>query len=612
MTNPFAASANSHCFHHTSGSNVLLGEVDTLNDERKIAYFSMEIAVDPDVPTYSGGLGMLAGDTIRSAADLHVPMVGVTLLARRGYFFQRLDGDGHQSEEPVHWAVDDFLTDTGVTATVTIEGRDVVLKAWRFDVVSSDGYSVPVYFLDADLPENSDGDRMLTDQLYGGDRRYRLCQEVLLGIGGVRMLRALGCDALQRFHMNEGHAALLTVALMREHRDASGRAEFTSEDVASVRRQCVFTTHTPVPAGHDRFNLDLVDRVLGRREACGITDSVCHAGQLNMTYLALALSHYVNGVAKKHSEVSQLMFADYNIDSITNGVHAGTWVSPPLATLFDKFITDWRRDNFSLRYALSISDNDIWIAHQAAKRKLLDYVNHQTNAGFDVDVLTLGFGRRAASYKRPALLFSDLGRLRRIGREVGRLQVVFAGKAHPRDYRGKELIAEIVQYGKQLGLDVPVVYLPNYGMPLGRLMTAGVDVWLNTPEPPKEASGTSGMKAALNGVPSLSVLDGWWIEGCLEGITGWAIGHRNSQVHGADADSLYEKLEQSVVTMFYSQRERFIDVMRHAIALNGSFFNTQRMVHEYLVKSYLIGNPANEKGFSSVASADNTPMAPKP
>jgi len=569
-----------------------------MNPEPRVAYFSMEIAVDPDVPTYSGGLGMLAGDTIRSAADQHIPMVAVTLLARHGYFYQRLDNQGRQSEEPVHWAVDDFLVDTGITTTVRIENRKVTLKAWRYDVAATEVVAdnlvdterpiVPVYFLDADLPENADEDRVLTDRLYGGDHRYRLCQEVLLGIGGVRILRALGHEAIERFHMNEGHAALLTLELLREHRIAAGRDSLTSDDVAAVRSQCVFTTHTPVPAGHDKFDLQLADRVLGSREACGISDSLCHAGELNMTYLALALSGFVNGVAKKHSEISQHMFAEYKIDAITNGVHAATWISPAFATLYDRLIDGWRRDNFSLRYALSISDNDLWTAHQATKRQLIEYVNRETNAGLDADVLTLGFGRRAAGYKRAALVFSDLDRLRRISRESGGIQIVFAGKAHPNDDQGKSVIAEITQYARQLGDDVPVVFLPNYDMKLGRLMTSGVDVWLNTPEPPKEASGTSGMKAALNGVPSLSVLDGWWIEGCLEGVTGWAIGQRSNQVHGANGESLYAKLEQSVVPMFYHRRSDFIDVMRHAIALNGSFFNTQRMVYEYLIKAYHI------------------------
>ncbi len=559
-----------------------------MNSQSRVAYLSMEIAVDPNVPTYSGGLGILAGDTVRSAADMQLPLVAVTLLARRGYFFQRLDAVGRQTEEVVHWQLDDFLVPTGVTSRVTIEGKEVAVTAWKYDVTSTGGFTVPVYFLDTDLPENASEHRQLTGQLYGGDKRYRLSQEVILGIGGVRMLRALGHDSIQRFHMNEGHASLLTIELLREVRERQGRTEITDDDIKIVRERCVFTTHTPVVAGHDAFDLQLVEDVLGHRDECGITDAICHAGQLNMTYLALALSHYVNGVAKKHSEVSQQMFAQYQVDAITNGVHAATWVSRPMAELFDRYIRGWREDNFSLRYALGIADNDLWLAHQDAKRTLIDFVNRQSNAGFDADVLTLGFGRRATSYKRAALIFEDIERLRRISTDIGRLQIVFAGKAHARDEPGKAVIQQIFEAAKRLGNDIAVVYLPNYEQHLAAMLTSAVDVWLNTPEPPMEASGTSGMKAALNGVPSLSVLDGWWIEGCMEGLTGWAIGQRDQHVYGANADSLYQKLEDAVVPMFYNNRVGFIDVMRHAIAVNGSFFNTQRMLYEYMVKAYLI------------------------
>ena len=557
-----------------------------MSDERRIAYFTMELAVHPEVPTYAGGLGMLAGDTIRSAADLHVPMVAICLLAKKGYFYQRLDEQGVQSEAPARWAINDYLSDTGITCAVTVEGRKVTLRSWKYQVGSATGFSVPVYFLDADLPENSPEDRKLTDHLYGGDERYRLCQEILLGIGGVRMLRALGHSDIERFHLNEGHAALLTIELLREERERAGRDTFNSEDMDVVRKKCVFTTHTPVPSGHDQFDMPLVRSLLGDREQCGISDSVCHGGRLNMTYLALALSHYVNGVAKKHSEVSQSLFAEHTVDAITNGVHAATWVSPPFAALYDRFMKHWRRDNFSLRYAVGLEDNQIWLAHQAAKRSLIDYVNREANVGFDVDVLTLGFGRRAAAYKRPALIFEDIERLKRISNEVGKFQIVFAGKAHPADQLGKQLIQDVFRYSKQLANDLPVAYLPNYDQHIGGLMTSGVDVWLNTPEPPKEASGTSGMKAAMNGVPCLSVLDGWWIEGCVEGVTGWAIGQRNGQVYGAGANALYSKLEEAVIPLFYENRHGFIQVMRNAIALNASFFNTERMLHEYMVKAY--------------------------
>lgn len=550
----------------------------------------MEIAVSPDVPSYAGGLGILAGDTIRSAADLRVPMVAVTLLARKGYFHQRLDSSGQQIEEPEVWDVSQLLRETEAVASVEISGRAVTIRAWRYDVASSAGFTIPVYFIDSDLAGNQSEDRLLTGQLYGGDERYRLCQETLLGIGGVRVLRALGYSSIERFHLNEGHAALLTMELLREAQAHGGRQSSSQIDFAAVKKQCVFTTHTPVPAGHDQFSLDLVGQVLGHHQACCIADTVCSTGQLNMTHLALTLSHYINGVAKKHSEVAQGMFAEYKIDSITNGVHAATWVSPPFAQLFDEHIPGWRTDNFSLRYALSIPDAEIKKAHESAKRTLLSYIRTQNGINLEEGILTLGFGRRAAGYKRAALIFQDIQRLLQICRKVGPIQLIFAGKAHPQDEQGRRVISQIVEYAQQLSTDLPVVYLPNYDIDLCRMMVAGADVWLNTPDPPKEASGTSGMKAALNGTPSLSVLDGWWIEGCLEGVTGWSIGHRNAYLHGANADSLYEKLENSVIPLYYDHQVEFIDIMRHAIALNGSFFNTQRMVQEYLIKSYAISS----------------------
>ena len=563
-----------------------------MSDLRSIAYFSMEIGLSPNMPTYSGGLGVLAGDTIRSAADLGLPMAGVTLLHRKGYFFQRLDPSCWQTEEAVNWQVDDFLADTGARASVVLEGRTVQLRAWRRDVPGVSGSVVPVFFLDSDLPENSPPDRSLTHFLYGGDLRDRLCQEVILGIGGVRMLRALGYDGIERYHMNEGHSALLTLELLRELREQDGRDYNSPEDLEAVHRQCVFTTHTPVPAGHDKFPLDLVDQVLGDRKACGINDPICHEERLNMTYLALSLSHYVNGVAKKHGEISRHMFAEYQIDAITNGVHVATWVSQPFRELFDRYISGWREDSFSLRYALRIPDDEVWAAHLAAKRRLVEFVNREVNAGFDVDILTLGFARRAATYKRADLVFHDVEHLRGIASRHGGLQLVFAGKAHPKDEEGKKLIQRVVGASRSLANDVAATYLPNYDMELAELLTSGVDVWLNTPQRPLEASGTSGMKAALNGVPSLSVLDGWWIEGCIEGVTGWAIGTDDTPPDEASdwagtAQSLYEKLEQAVAPLFYANRPAFIEVMRHAIALNGSFFNTQRMVAQYAARAYL-------------------------
>jgi starch phosphorylase len=594
---------------------MLRTKVMPMQTERMVAYFSMEIALEAGLPTYSGGLGVLAGDTIRSAADLKVPMVAITLLHRKGYFYQRLDASGWQTEEPAEWVVADFLQEMPPRVTVQLEGRPVKIRAWKYEVKGISGSTVPVYLLDCDLPENTEWDRKLTHYLYGGDAWYRLCQETVLGIGGVRMLRALGCNSLTRFHMNKGHASLLTVELLYEQARKAGRKTIVAEDLEAVRQQCIFTTHTPVPAGHDQFPVEMVQRLMGQRDihldlsnvlVASFANHVVRRGDgsavgenpiggadmLNMTYLALNLSHYVNGVAKKHAEVSRLMFAEYQVDAITNGVHAATWTSPSFQALFDRHIAGWREDNFSLRYALGIASPEVWEAHCAAKRELVQYVNRETNAGLDADVLTLGFARRTATYKRADLPFRDLDRLRGIAAKAGRLQIIYAGKAHPQDQAGKQLIQRIFQARDALRNDIRVCYLANYDMDLARRLLAGVDVWLNTPEPPMEASGTSGMKAALNGVPSLSVLDGWWIEGCIEGVTGWALGERcdittNPGDRAAcDAVSLYDKLERVVIPLFYKDRERFLDVMRHAIALNGSFFNTQRMVQQYVLRAY--------------------------
>ncbi|MBS1985323.1 MAG: alpha-glucan family phosphorylase, partial [Bdellovibrionales bacterium] len=470
-----------------------------MTEHHTVAYFSMEIGLDPAMPTYSGGLGVLAGDSVRSAADLKLPLVAVTLLPRDGYFYQRIDRSGWQTEEPAQWVIEDYLKETPARASVTIENRVVQIRAWRYEIVGQGGATVPVYFLDTDLPENTEWDRSLTRLLYGGDSHYRLCQEVVLGIGGVRMLTALGYDGLGRFHMNEGHASFLALELLEVHARQAGRASPNHDDVEAVRRKCVFTTHTPVPAGHDKFPLDMVAQVLGDRDAFRMKEVFCCEGLLNMTYLALNLSHYVNGVAKKHGEVSQSMFARYSIDSITNGIHLATWTSEPFQSLFDLHIPGWRHDNFSLRYALNIPKTEVWRAHTTAKHSLIHYINREVNAGLDVDVLTLGFARRAASYKRADMLFDDIERLRAISTNDGPIQIVYAGKAHPRDEEGKRLIQRLHQLKERVRPDVRVAYLANYDMALGRMLTAGVDVWLNTPEPPLEASGTSGMKAAVNG-----------------------------------------------------------------------------------------------------------------
>ncbi len=551
----------------------------------RVAYFTMEAALEPGMPTYSGGLGILAGDTIRSAADLGVPMVAVTLLHRKGYFFQRLSPTGTQTEEEVHWSFDDFATLLPAHVSLTLEGKEVKLQAWEHEVPGLDGSPVPVFLLDADVEGNSPEHRRLTDYLYGGDDRYRLCQEAILGIGGVRLLRALGFDAIERFHMNEGHSSLLAIELLNERRRANPNEDLRS-GVKEVRKQCVFTTHTPVPAGHDKFSQECVRAVLSDETNHGAMEAFQCKEELNMTALALTASHYVNGVARKHGEVSRQMFPSYSIDWITNGVHPATWVCPALARLFDRYVPGWREDAYSLRSALSIPREELWQAHREAKWRLLEWVNHECNSGMDLDYLTIGFARRATAYKRPDLLLSNIERLEHLCSKERPLQLIFGGKAHPKDEEGKRIIERIFA-SKGRG-PVKVCYLQNYDMKLAQYMVAGVDVWLNTPMPPLEASGTSGMKAALNGVPSLSVLDGWWIEGCVENVTGWGIGGLGDtpeqvQQHG---ERLYEKLEQVVFPTFYDRQDDFIQIMANSIALNGAFFNTQRMLQQYVAKAY--------------------------
>jgi starch phosphorylase len=556
----------------------------------KVAYFSMEVGLEPTIPTYSGGLGILAGDTLRSAADMRVPMVGVTLLHRKGYFNQKVSNTGVQSEEPVYWRPEEKLERLSAKVSVRIEGREVNIAIWRYEVKGISGHSVPVYLLDTDLEENSAFDRTITDHLYGGDHHYRLCQEVVLGIGGVAALKALGYNSDLFYHMNEGHSAFLTLALLSLKTQACDLSKVSDEHLESVRAKCIFTTHTPVPAGHDKFHVDMLTKVLGidcaraLEHFIGFTDH-----QLNMTELALFFSHYINGVAMRHGEVSRSMFPSYPINAITNGVHATTWTVPAFAELFDERIKGWRHDNLYLRYAMAIPLEEIREAHQSAKKELFDDIEELTGESLDTEILTLGIARRATPYKRLDLIFSDIDRLVKIATEVGPIQIIYAGKAHPNDEPGKEIIRNIFKAAGELKGKIKVVFVENYEMAIAKKICAGVDLWINTPLRPREASGTSGMKAAMNGVPSFSIYDGWWVEGHVEGVTGWTIG-KEERCPPDDMqeliDDMYEKLERVILPAYYGSPDKYALVMRSSIAFNGSFFNTQRMVLQYLVNAY--------------------------
>lgn len=540
----------------------------------------MEIALSSDIPTYSGGLGVLAGDIIRSAADLEVPLIGVTLCYDAGYFFQMISHTGEQLERPIQWEFGSEFEKIPETVTVEIQGKTVNVGAWRYDVIGNTGHIVPVYLLDtATVEQKEEWMKEFTKFLYDATPFKRICQEVILGVGGVRLLQKLGFNVV-KYHMNEGHSAFLTLELLRQ-----------LKSVDEVRKRCIFTTHTPVPAGHDRFPYPLAKDILRDLLPPDIS-SLATQSELNMSWLAINMSGYVNAVSRKHGNVSRQIFPGKDIDYITNGVHLRTWVWPSMVALFDKYMPGWENDPKKLKNVYSISDEEIWAAHQQAKAELLSYEKTHSWVLLDFKKLTIGFARRFTGYKRATLIFHDIDRLGRIFK--GKAQIIFAGKAHPRDLDGKERIKKIFEFSEYLwqNYKVPVAFLPNYDMDTARLMVAGSDVWLNNPRRYLEASGTSGMKAAINGVPHLSVLDGWWIEGYeMDQMAGWAIGpgpddpHAEKRSDAEDAEDLYRLLEREVIPIYFNERDHWIRKMKHAIAI-ASYFNTHRVVEEYASKAW--------------------------
>jgi len=589
--------------------------LDEFLHEPRIAYFSMEMALRSEIPTYAGGLGILAGDTMRSAADLGLPLVGVTLVSRAGYFRQEIDPQGRQIEHPATWDPSQWARPLSAQVAIAVEDRRVWIGAWLYVLEGQTGARQPVVLLDTDLQDNRAEDRQITHFLYGGDETYRFKQEMVLGIGGVRLLRALGFE-IRQYHLNEGHSSLLELELLRSYSYSPEELQpgESAYDIPRVRELCCFTTHTPVEAGHDRFGYDLVkavsggsigyepaamgepsspDRLPGALAAQRLVDGPLLrrlAGQdvLNMTSLALNLSEYVNGVAKRHAEVSAKMFPGFHMHAVTNGVHPYTWTDEAFRALYDRHLPGWRFEAELLgRADCCISDGEIWQAHQAAKQRLVDAVRQRCGVVLDVAIPILGFARRMTAYKRPQLLFSNLARLKAIARDRP-FQIVLSGKAHPRDEPGKRLIEQLAAHARLLDGSVRVAYLADYDMSLAQLLTAGSDVWVNTPLPPLEASGTSGMKAALNGVPSLSVLDGWWIEGCIENVTGWAVG--DGAASDTDAGMLYEKLEAIVLPLFYRSgagNSEWVRIMKGAISKNGAYFNSHRMMRRYAAEAYV-------------------------
>ena len=541
----------------------------------------MELGIRSDIPTYSGGLGILAGDVIRSSADLRVPMVAITLVSRKGYLKQKITDTGEQLAFPDEWEPERTLELGPQSVDVKIENRKVKVQAWVYNYKSLIGSAVPIFFLDTDVEGNAPEDRKITDLLYGGDDRNRLKQEIVLGIGGTRLLEASHFN-IAKHHMNEGHSALLTLELLQKRK----------MEAEKVRQLCIFTTHTPVEAAFDRFPYDMVEELLGGEFPTGIIKEFGGKDHLNMTWLALNLSKYHNGVTKAHTKYSKKLFPQHFIRAVTNGVHSYTWTSPSFRELFDKYIPGWAIEPELLVRIDKVPIADIWAAHMQNKKSLLGFVEEKTGVKMDDSKLTLGFARRATGYKRATLIFSDLNRLREVNKR-GSLQLIFAGKAHPRDTTGKDEIKEIFKYKEKLKDEMKIIYLENYDMQIAAKLTSGVDVWLNTPLPPMEASGTSGMKAAHNGVINFSVLDGWWIEGCIEGVTGWAIGSspealiEEEERRRQERDDLVDKLKYLIVPKFYEEGDAWIDLMKNSIGKVAYYFNTDRMMRRYITDAYL-------------------------
>lgn len=546
-----------------------------------VAYFSLEIALEKSLPTYAGGLGILAGDILRSAGDINFPMVGVTLLNRRGYLKQRINIKGEQVSGPEKSYAFSKLEKTKARTTVMIGQEKVFVQAWRYLLVG-ESISTPVYLLDTDCPENSPANRRLTDRLYDSDKAYRLRQEIVLGRGGVKILNILGYD-IKKYHLNEGHGSLAIVELMLSLKKLS-----PNKQLKSVREKCIFTVHTPLPGAQDIFAKDffLAHQSDWPKSLAGFFKE----GKINMTKLGLHCCGYVNAVSKRHQGVSKKMFPGQKIEYITNGVNSSLWTSPWLASIYDACAPGWRRDGSVLSAVKKEDLNKIRGAHQQAKRELIRHIKKLTGVSWSEEKIIIGFARRFTPYKRPGLIFQDISYLKKIAKKFGGLQLVFSGKAHPNDLAGQSLIKDLAVTTKKLNGIIDIVFLPNYNIDQAKLLVSGSDLWLNTPEPPLEASGTSGMKAAHNGVPQLSTDDGWWPEGYKRERTGWLI---KENLDGTN--NLYELLENEILPTYYQEKEKWLKIMRSSISLNAPVFNTGRVLSQYINKAYHLKIPRGKK-----------------
>jgi starch phosphorylase len=526
----------------------------------KVAYFCMEFGLHEDFKIYSGGLGILAGDILKAAKDEKLPLIGVGILWRQGYTTQLIGENGKPYDCFPEYRYD-FLEETGVIVRVRIRGRQVQCKVWKCTKYDN----APLYLLDTNLSGNHDP--FITGQLYGWFGEERIAQEMVLGIGGVRALRALGID-VDIYHFNDSHPLLAGLELIREEMDERGLSLEAAWQ--KVRAQIVFTTHTPVIAGNEIHEHELL-QYMGANNSLTYGQMLKLGGEpFGMTVAGLRLAKKANAVAQLHGETARNMWRDISgaaeIIAITNGVHNGTWQDPRISQAFNR-------------------KEDLWAPHLAAKREMLIEIERRNGIKLDENILTLGFGRRAAPYKRGDLIFSNKKIIEPLLKER-KIQIIFSGKAHPNDLAGKEIVANL--YKMATLYPQSVVFLQNYDMKIGKLLTRGCDVWLNNPVRPMEASGTSGMKAAMNGVLNFSVLDGWWPEGCVHGVNGWQIGngYEGENQDKVDAESLYQVLLEEIIPTFYNRHDQWVAMMRSSIEMSQERFSAARMVREYYERMY--------------------------
>lgn len=544
-----------------------------------IAYFSLEIALDEKLKTYAGGLGVLAGDILRSAADAGFPMIGLSLLNRCGYLRQKISASGIQTTVPEHRLNYSLLTEEKKRVVVSLGKDKVVLRMWRYEVVGATGESIPVYLLDSNLPENKASLRSLTDRLYTSDKAQRLRQEIILGRGGVKALSVLGYKKINKYHLNEGHGSLaaLELFLNSKNRSLAGK-------IKEARARCVFTVHTPLPSAQDTFDWDFFFK--HQNDWPTELNFLVESGKINLTKVGLYFGGYINAVSLRHGEVSRQMFPGFKIDSITNGVNAPFWVTKEMRGLYDKYLPNWSNNYKIFAKADCIPSTEIALAHAGAKRRLLSLIKKSTGQGLREDLFTIVFARRFTAYKRPELIFKDVDRLLALSRKFGSLQIIFAGKAHESDENGQALIKFVWDMKKRLAGKVEIVFLSNYGLKEAKLLVSGADLWLNTPLPPFEASATSGMKAAQNGVPQLSTFDGWWREGYVRGKTGWTILENKK----SGQNNLYDLLEKDILPLYYQRTSAWPELMRSTIKFNAAVFNTARVLEEYNRRAYKLKN----------------------